>query len=44
MVVEEPLPLPATPVKLPGIPRVFPATTPATMASATSKVSKAIKK
>ncbi len=34
-VVEPPLPPPATPIKLPGIPRVFPATTPAKKASTT---------
>ena len=40
-VVEEPLPAPTTPVSLPGIPKVFPATTPAvTKAAATPKVSK----
>ena len=42
-VVEPPLPPPATPVSLPGIPRVFPATT-VTAASATPRPSKATKK
>ena len=38
-VVEEPLPAPATPIRLPGIPKVFPATAVTTTA-ATPKVSK----